>query len=302
MKFNIAYPHTGLQKQFEFNDEKKLKVLSDKRLSNIIELDFLGDDFKGYMGKIIAGSDKDGFPMLQGVLTTERVRLLLDGGSKCFKSFKRNGERKRRSVRGCIIDPHHLSVLCLIIVKKGEKEIAGLTDSNKPRALGPKRASKIRKMFHLSKKDDVRQYVIRHEKPGRFKKDGTVRTTAPKIQRLITPSRIQRKKKLMLAKRRRFDKSKAAKEEFCRLLAKYQREKSEAKRSSRLSSLRHSTSSGGKPAKPVKVKTVVPKPADATKTAAKPEQKPKQIRKPHNSAFKQAKRAAAAAAAAAPKQ
>ena len=43
----------------------------------------------------------------------------------------------------------------------GEKEIPGLTDSTVPRRLGPKRASKIRKLFNLAKEDDVRQYVVR---------------------------------------------------------------------------------------------------------------------------------------------
>ena len=43
----------------------------------------------------------------------------------------------------------------------GESEIPGLTDTNVPRRLGPKRASKIRKLFNLSKEDDVRQYVVR---------------------------------------------------------------------------------------------------------------------------------------------
>lgn len=43
----------------------------------------------------------------------------------------------------------------------GEKDIPGLTDTTVPRRLGPKRASKIRKLFNLSKEDDVRQYVVR---------------------------------------------------------------------------------------------------------------------------------------------
>ena len=35
----------------------------------------------------------------------------------------------------------------------------GLTDESKPRLRGPKRASKIRKLFNLTKEDDVRKYV-----------------------------------------------------------------------------------------------------------------------------------------------
>ena len=60
------------------------------------------------------------------------------------------GERRRKSVRGCIISSD-LSVLNLKIVKKGEAELPGLTDDEKPRMRGPKRASKIRKLFNLTK-------------------------------------------------------------------------------------------------------------------------------------------------------
>ena len=60
---------------------------------------------------------------------------------------------------------------CLFILlwHEGEGEIAGLTDTTVPRRLGPKRASKIRRLFNLSKEDDVRQYVVRRPLP---EKDG----------------------------------------------------------------------------------------------------------------------------------
>jgi len=48
----------------------------------------------------------------------------------------------------------------LVIVKKGESDLPGLTDVEKPRMRGPKRASKSKKLFNLSKDDnDVRMYV-----------------------------------------------------------------------------------------------------------------------------------------------
>ena len=237
MKFNLSFPQTGLQKHVEFNDEKKLKVLNDKRLSQYVEMDFLGDEYKGYIAKIMGGNDKDGFAMKQGILTTARVRMLLRWGNQCFNNWKRKGEKRRRSVRGCIIDTHNLSVLNLKVVRKGEGEIPGLTDRIKPRLWGPKRASKIRKMFNLSKKDDVRLYVIRRTKRGKTLKDGTPRTAAPKIQRLITPERLQRKRKLRAQKRKRFEKKKSSKEDYLRLLAKLKRQRMEAakKRSSRSS-------------------------------------------------------------------
>ncbi len=65
--------------------------------------------------------------------------------SKCFDP-SRKGERRRKSVRGCIVGPN-LSVLNLVLIKKGDGEIPGLTDVTVPRRLGPKRASKIRRLF-----------------------------------------------------------------------------------------------------------------------------------------------------------
>ena len=102
----------------------------------------LGEEWNGYVFRITGGNDKQGFPMKQGVLTQSRVRLLLSKGHSCYRPRK-TGERKRKSVRGCIVDGN-LSVLSVIIVKKGEAEIPGLTDNTIPRRLGPKRASKIR--------------------------------------------------------------------------------------------------------------------------------------------------------------
>lgn len=69
------------------------------------------------------------------------------------------------------------------------QEIPGLTDTIVPRRLGPKRASKIRKLFNLSKEDDVRQYVVKRPLPQ--KEGKKERMKAPKIQRLITPTVLQ---------------------------------------------------------------------------------------------------------------
>jgi hypothetical protein len=49
-------------------------------------------------------------------------------------------------VRGAIVGPD-LSVINLIIVKKGPKELPGMTDDPLPKRLGPKRANKIRKLY-----------------------------------------------------------------------------------------------------------------------------------------------------------
>lgn len=181
--------------------------------------------------------------MKQGVMTNGRVRLLLSKGHSCYRP-RRTGERKRKSVRGCIVDSQ-LSVLNLVIVKKGEQEIPGLTDRVVPRRLGPKRANKIRKLFNLSKEDDVRQYVIRRQLPVKEgKKD---KSKAPKIQRLVTPQRLQRRRRLMAEKKKRAKKNREEQAEYHKLLAKRAKESKEkrqeilAKRR-RQSSLRESKS------------------------------------------------------------
>ncbi len=86
----------------EIDDERKLRIFYDKRMSQEVKADILGDEFKGYSLKIMGGNDKQGFPMKQGVLVPQRVRLLLSKGHSCYRP-RRTGERKRKSVRGCIV-------------------------------------------------------------------------------------------------------------------------------------------------------------------------------------------------------
>merc|ERR1719266_2452569 len=178
-----------------------------------VDGDFLGAEFKGYRFKISGGNDKQGFPMKQGVLTSQRVRLLLRKGATCYRQ-RRRGERKRKSVRGCIVSAE-LSVLNLVIIRKGENDIPGLTDSERPRRLGPKRASKIRKLFNLEKEDNVRNYVIKRPLP--VKEGKKPQFKAPKVQRLVTPIMLQRKRQRMAVKRKRAEKNRQAAAEYAKI-------------------------------------------------------------------------------------
>ncbi|XP_055539645.1 40S ribosomal protein S6 [Wyeomyia smithii] len=240
MKLNVSFPATGAQKTFEVMDDHKLRHFYDKRMGAEITADHLGDEWKGYVFKIAGGNDKQGFPMKQGVLTNTRVRLLLKKGHSCYRP-RRTGERKRKSVRGCIVD-QNLSALALIVLKKGEKDIPGLTDTTVPRRLGPKRASNIRKLYNLGKDDDVRQFVVKRPLP---EKDGKKpRSKAPKIQRLITPVVLQRKRHRLAIKKRRVESRKEAEAEYVKILA-VRRRAERIRRRSRLSSMRDSRSSIG---------------------------------------------------------
>ena len=147
-----------------------------------VDASTLGDEWAGYVFRITGGNDKQGFPMKQGVLTALRVRLLLSKGHSCYRQ-RRAGERKRKSVRGCIVDGN-LSVISVVIVKKGDNDIPGLTDTTIPRRLGPKRASKIRKLFNLTKDDNVCQYVIKRPLPAKEGKKPQFK--APKVKALAS--------------------------------------------------------------------------------------------------------------------
>merc|ERR1712091_649734 len=231
----------GCQKVFEVDDEQKIKHFYDKRMAQEVPADHLGDEWKGYVFRISGGNDKQGFPMKQGVMTNGRVRLLLSKGHSCYRP-RRTGERKRKSVRGCIVDGN-LSVLSVVIVKKGENEIPGLTDNTIPRMRGPKRASKIRKLFCLTKHDNVCQYVIK--KPMPVKEGKKPQFKAPKVQRLVTPIMLQRKRHRLAIKRKRAEKNRQAAAEYAKILATRQKEAKEAKemRRKRSASLRESRNS-----------------------------------------------------------
>jgi len=175
--------------------------------------------------------------MKQGVIQAGRVRLLLNKSVNCYRP-RRTGERKRKSVRGCIVGPD-ISILNLLIVKNGEGELPGLTDSNVPRRLGPKRASNIRKLFNLVKEDDVRKYAIRRKFDT---KNGKPQDKAPKIQRLVTPSVLQHKRQRAAGKRNARDKANKEAAEYSRLYQQRVKEQ-KAKRASEIKKRRSSRKS-----------------------------------------------------------
>ncbi|CAD2216853.1 small subunit ribosomal protein S6e [Angomonas deanei] len=205
MKLNIAdNKGTGMVKQFEITDEQLRRVpLTDYQLGSEIDGGVFGDQFKGYIFRLRGGSDKDGFPMVPGVLVPSRVSLLVKRGAIGFNTFRgRNGERRRKNVRGAIV-AGDIALLNVTISKKGDNEIEGLTDTVAAKRLGPKRAGKIRKLFNLGRDADLSKVVVRRRVTKEGKKD---RLKSPKIQRLITPkikARRAKKATLMIAKVRK---------------------------------------------------------------------------------------------------
>jgi len=190
----------------------------------------IGDEFKGYTLRITGGNDKQGFAMKQGILCNTRVRILLKKRTTLYRP-RRTGERKRKSVRGCICGPD-LAVIFLKVLEKGIGEVPGLTDSERPRRLGPKRANHIRASFALRKNDDVRKYCVNREYTKKVKKGETeIEKTfykSPKIQRLITEKRVRRKKLYAKSKKDKWAASKEAHVAYEKLLSKFLKEKKAA--------------------------------------------------------------------------
>jgi len=214
MKLNISYPVTGCQKAIVVDDEKKLTQFYGKRMGQEVAGDEIGDEFKGYVFKITGGNDKDGFPMKQGILLAARTRILMSAGHSCYRP-RRTGERKRKSIRGCIVG-HDIQALALAIVKVGEQQIEGLTNEKKPRRKGPKRATRIRKLFNLQKTDDPRRFVLLYTR--KIEKNGKTHYKTPKIQRLVTDIRLRRKKLYRAEKKARWQRSKKAQAEYIKVL------------------------------------------------------------------------------------
>merc|ERR1719181_222544 len=204
-------------------------------MGDVVKGEALGEEFAGAEFRISGGNDKQGFPMKQGVLVQKRVRLLLAKGNSCYRP-RRRGERKKKSVRGCIVGSD-IAVLNLLIVTAPNNPVPGLTDEPQPRRLGPKRANNIRKLFNLEKADDPCKYVIARSVPG---KDGKTNRKAPKVQRLITPLVLRRKRYRKALKLKAREKAKAAASEYGRLLKKRKDEAAAARSSARASKRRSS--------------------------------------------------------------
>jgi len=183
---------------------------------------------------------------------------------------RRTGERKRKSVRGCICGPD-LAVISLKVLVKGPGEVTGLTDAERPRRLGPKRRSTIKAAFALRPKDDVRKYVVRR---AIVKGDKTFYKST-KIQRLITEKRLRRK---VLSKKGKVEAWKASKEAhvaYEKLLSKFLKEKKAADKIKIAETIAASApKKGAAPAAPTKAPVAPAKTLASAKTPAAPAKAP----------------------------
>lgn len=225
MKLNISSPQKGTNISIEtnFNTER---VLYGKSLGNVIEGFLINPDYAGWKMQLVGGSDKQGFPMDPKLSTEKRQRLLRKEGDIGYKP-KRNGERKRKSVRYAVVN-EDISVLCLKItndtftdkekrkITVEPKHIDGLTNVVVDKTHLPKRFSKLKAMLGLKVVDvspkEVRNFVFNAIPPaedGKKRKQPKIRMT--RIQKKNYMKRIQRRKTM---NRLRKNKSEREVEEF----------------------------------------------------------------------------------------
>ncbi len=113
----VSDPEEGKAYQIEPEDSQ-LRKLVGLRIGDKINGEDVG--LPGYELKITGGSDEEGFAMRPDVRGEGRTRALLSSGTG-YKP-KRNGERKRKTVRGNRVS-EKIAQLNTKIVKKGKESI-----------------------------------------------------------------------------------------------------------------------------------------------------------------------------------
>lgn len=161
MKLNIAFPANGTQLMREVSAKEEQRFYG-KSIGEQFDGQIISEEFAGCIMQIVGGNDFQGVPMVPGHDTIKRIRLLLAKGDIGYRC-RRDGVRKRKTVRGSIVSSH-TQVMCLVIAQIPEgKEIPGLTDTVKDKSHFLKRASKIRAAFGIpeSVKDtQIAEYTL----------------------------------------------------------------------------------------------------------------------------------------------
>jgi len=116
-KVIVSDPEAGVSKAVEVEGTRAVPLIG-KRIGETIEGSVLG--LSGHKLRITGGSDKDGFPMRPNIHGGVRVRSILSGGVG-FHS-KREGERRRKTLRGNVITEEIVQVNVKIVEKPKKAE------------------------------------------------------------------------------------------------------------------------------------------------------------------------------------
>jgi small subunit ribosomal protein S6e len=116
-KIVISDPETGTSKSVE-SEGSRAAPLIGRKLGEIIDGSVVG--MSGYKLKITGGSDRDGFPMRPNVHGGVRAGVILTKGIGFHPS--REGERRRKTLRGKTITEDIIQINMKIIERSKEKK------------------------------------------------------------------------------------------------------------------------------------------------------------------------------------
>ncbi|MGB9684240.1 MAG: 30S ribosomal protein S6e [Candidatus Bathyarchaeales archaeon] len=116
-KVIVSDSEDGTSKTVELEDARAAPLIG-KKIGDVIDGAVLG--LSGFKVQITGGSDKDGFPMRPNVHGGVRRDVVLSGGVGF--NPKKEGERRRKRVRGNVITDEIVQINMKIVEKpKGKK-------------------------------------------------------------------------------------------------------------------------------------------------------------------------------------
>ncbi|MEM0057570.1 MAG: 30S ribosomal protein S6e [Candidatus Bathyarchaeia archaeon] len=117
-KFKVIISDSdGTSKTVELEDARAVPLIG-KKIGDIIDGAVVG--LPGYKVQITGGSDKDGFPMRPDVHGGARRSVVLSGGVGFNPN--REGERRRKTVRGNVITDEIVQINMKIVEKPKAKK------------------------------------------------------------------------------------------------------------------------------------------------------------------------------------
>lgn len=157
MKINIAYPTNASQISVEIKTKEEQRLYG-KKINDQFDGAAITPQLAGSIVQIVGGNDYQGIPMSPAQATTKRIRLLLSKGDIGYRC-RRNGVRRRKTVRGSVVS-NEILALNVILVKPAEgKTIEGLTDVVNSKTHLPRKDSKLRAVFGVPEGEDTLTYI-----------------------------------------------------------------------------------------------------------------------------------------------
>ncbi len=111
-KIIVSDPETGTSKVVEL-EESRATPLIGRKIGDVIDGSIA--DLPGHKLQIMGGSDRDGFPMRKNVHGGVRRQVILSGGVGF--NPRREGERRRKTVRGSVLTDEIVQLNMKIVEK-----------------------------------------------------------------------------------------------------------------------------------------------------------------------------------------